>query len=71
MFRDAVGGRATNLTVNEEMQDIYKLVAERTVARLHTLVLEDPEQEALRKQWLDHGVSRKVCKRSVDYTSRR
>lgn len=64
LFRDEVGGRATNLTDNAVMEDIYRRVAEAATLRLQALRLEDKEEE-LRLKWLAHGVSRKVVKRSV------
>lgn len=65
MFRDEIGGRATNLTDNAEMEDIYRRVAEAATKRLSTLVLDDPDHEGIRQKWLEHGINRKACKRSV------
>ena len=65
MFRDEVGGKATNLTANETMEDIYRRVAEAATVRLQSLVLDEPEEVRLRNLWLSHGVNRKVVKRSV------
>lgn len=65
LLRDEVGGRATNLTANEQMQDIYKLVAEAATLRLQALIYDDPDKEALRQKWLAHGLKRDVVKRSV------
>jgi DNA-directed RNA polymerase len=64
MFRDEIGGRATNLTNNEVMQDIYANVATAATKRLAAMVLE-PAEAAMRDKWLVHGISRKAVKRSV------
>ena len=64
LLRDEVGGRATNLTDNETMEDIYRRVAEAATTRLASLSCS-PELEPLRVKWLQHGVSRSVVKRSV------
>jgi len=64
MFRDEVGGKATNLTNNAIMEDIYNNVAKAATKRLEAMEL-DEEGDRLRKQWLAHGVSRKAVKRSV------
>lgn len=65
LLRDEIGGRATNLTANAVMEDIYRRVAEAATVRLQRLKWDDPEQERLAKLWLEHGISRKVVKRSV------
>lgn len=66
MLRDEVGGKATNLTVNEVMEDIYRRVAEAAVLRMQRHVFtDDPDKEELRQLWLANGVSRSVVKRSV------
>lgn len=64
LFRDEVGGRATNLTANEVMEDIYRRVAEAALVRLTALRLEDAD-EALRVKWVSYGIERAVVKRSV------
>jgi DNA-directed RNA polymerase len=64
LLRDEVGGRATNLTANSVMEDIYRRVAEATVVRLQAQRYEG-DKERLRLLWLEHGVSRSVVKRSV------
>ena len=57
-----------NLRDEEEGQDIYRAVAERCSAHLRNLQgqgnVSDDERETI-QQWLDHGVDRKVVKRSV------
>lgn len=65
LFRDEIGGRATNLTNNVTMEDIYRRVAEAATVRLSAMVLDDAELDGLRLRWLEHGVSRSVVKRSV------
>lgn len=66
LFRDQVGGKATNLTDNAVMEDIYRRVAEASVVRLHTLLPSLPDAErAVAQKWLDFGVERAVVKRSV------
>lgn len=64
MFRDDVGGAATNLTNNKKMRDIYADVAVAATKRLAAMVLEG-EEAAMRDKWVAHGVSRKAVKRSV------
>lgn len=65
LFRDEIGGQATNLTNNAIMEDIYRRVAEAATVRLGAMVLDDHESERLRVLWLQHGINRKVVKRSV------
>lgn len=65
MLRDEVGGKATNLTANEVMEDIYRKVAEAALVRLRETSFEDADKEALRIKWIEHGISRSVVKRSV------
>lgn len=64
MFRDSIGGAATNLTNNSVMRDIYADVAKAAEKRLAAMVLEG-EEAAMRDKWLAHGISRKAVKRSV------
>lgn len=62
LLRDEVGGEATNLTPGGKPRDIYQTVANRTTQMLESM----PEDEkAFRSRWLQHGISRKLCKRSV------
>jgi len=63
MLRDEVGGKATNLTNNATMEDIYRRVAEATVKRMQASA--DPDDAELRHRWLEHGIDRGVVKRSV------
>lgn len=65
MLRDEVGGKATNLTANSVMEDIYRRVADRATERLQALRFDTPEQESLRQRWLQHGIERLVVKRAV------
>lgn len=64
MFRDDIGGRATNLTNNTVMQDIYASVALAATKRLADMPLEG-KAAAMRDKWLAHGISRSAVKRSV------
>lgn len=64
MFRDAIGGAATNLTNNQAMRDIYADVAAAATRRLAAMNLEG-EEAAMRDKWMAHGVSRKAVKRPV------
>lgn len=61
MLRDEVGGRATNLTDNAVMQDIYRAVAEATTKRMQRVA----EPDSLIQRWLQHGIDRSVVKRTV------
>lgn len=66
MFRDEVGGEATNLTPNTEMQDIYSKVAKAAMMRMESMgPLEDASLEAIRMKWVEHGINRSVVKRAV------
>ena len=65
LFRDEIGGKATNLTNNVEMEDIYRRVAEAATVRLSAMVFDDQDSERCRVLWLEHGINRKVVKRSV------
>jgi DNA-directed RNA polymerase len=62
MLRDEVGGEATNLTDNAEMQDIYTRVAEAAYARLRAA---KPDGEGAHAWWVAKGIERDVVKRSV------
>jgi DNA-directed RNA polymerase len=65
MLRDPIGGAAVNLIPAEEPQDIYAVVAEKTIAKLNTLPEADPSYP-LAQEWLKSGlVNRKLTKRSV------
>lgn len=65
MFRDLVGGSATNLTNNTAMRDIYADVAKAATLRLTDHVPVDEQEAKLKVMWLEHGISRKAVKRSV------
>jgi len=66
MFRDEIGGKATNLTNNVVMQDIYANVAVAATKRLEAMLpkLEEEDRKIV-SMWLAHGVSRKAVKRAV------
>jgi len=63
MMRDEVGGEATNLTNNEQQQDIYGIVAVVCSGVIQQELAED--ETGFAHKWLAHGINRKVCKRSV------
>lgn len=63
MLRDEVGGKATNLTNNKQREDIYKTVAEVATVRMQEST--NSSDEVIRNLWLQHGVNRKLTKRSV------
>ncbi|MEM6746807.1 MAG: DNA-directed RNA polymerase [Pseudomonadota bacterium] len=57
-----------NLRDVEEGQDIYRAVADRCAAYVKELLGTgdvSPEEREIAQQWLDHGIDRKVVKRSV------
>ncbi|MFN7318261.1 MAG: DNA-directed RNA polymerase, partial [bacterium] len=62
LFRDEIGGKATNLTANETMEDIYRRVAEAATVRLQALVPETDDEASLKARWLEHGIKRSVVK---------
>lgn len=63
MLRDEVGGQATNLTNNKVRADIYKAVAD--VAAELMRKSDNKEDASTRELWLQHGLNRKLAKRSV------
>lgn len=65
MFRDPIGGRATNLTANAVMQDIYGIVAAAAEKRLAAMVFTEEPQIKAQRMWIEHGISRKAVKRAV------
>lgn len=65
MFRDSVGGKATNLTNNAVMEDIYANVAKAAEKRLSAMVFPEEAQQKAQRMWLEHGISRKAVKRAV------
>lgn len=62
MLRDEVGGKATNLTNNEQMEDIYRRVAEAATVRMLDYRPEDSERDLV-NIWRSVGINRKVTKR--------
>jgi len=60
MTRDEVGGAATNL-IPGKRRDIYEIVALRLTERLR----EDESDSQYKDEWLRHGITRKLTKRSV------
>jgi len=71
LLRDEIGGEATNLIPSSKPQDIYGIVADRTIKILKEEV-DEPFREKCKwskKQmadmWLSVGIDRKICKRPV------
>lgn len=60
MLRDEVGGVATNLVPSLKPNDIYLAVATVCYGKVQAA-----EDHPMRDLWLQHGVNRKVAKRSV------
>lgn len=61
-LRDEIGGRATNLVPSDKPHDIYTEVADV----LRRKLAEMPEDEKhYRTRWEQHGIKRKLVKRSV------
>ena len=58
MLRDEVGGKATNLTVEETPQDVYGEVANKTLDYLKQM-----KDSQLKKMWLEYGINRKTTKK--------
>lgn len=66
MLRDPIGGEAVNLVPSELPADIYQKVADRVLLRVEAdAVSEDEEIAKIAQGWLQHGITRKVCKRPV------
>jgi DNA-directed RNA polymerase len=65
-LRDEIGGRATNITANTVMEDIYRRVAEAATVRMQQHIYDEDEgKEELRGLWMQSGISRSLTKRSV------
>lgn len=64
MLRDAHGGRATNLLPSPLPQDIYQSVADRVTSLLLAALKEDPTRSDC-QEWITHGITRSLVKRSV------
>jgi len=81
MLRDEVGGAAVNLTPRDLPADVYQLVANRVIEQCERDLESGTEDElrhtddgypfvkegtkSIARQWLEFGITRKVCKRSV------
>ena len=81
MLRDEVGGAAVNLVPRDLPADVYQLVANRVIEQCERDVEAGTEDElrhtddgypfvkegtkSIARQWLEFGITRKVCKRSV------
>ena len=65
ILRDQTGGEAVNLVPAERPQDIYAVVALRTLSKLNAATTSD-ENFHTAQQWINSGlVTRKLTKRSV------
>lgn len=64
-LRDPVGGEAVNLVPGDKPQDIYQRVADVVTGFLRLDASKSGDNAAFARQWLDFGVTRKVCKRPV------
>lgn len=62
ILRDESGGAATNLVPQDEQQDIYGIVADVTTELLTKSKADD---DGFKAMWLNHGITRKLVKRSV------
>ena len=63
MLRCEIGGKATNLTPEEQPQDIYQDVADHTLSAISKLASEG---DNMAKKWLHSGfINRKMTKRPV------
>jgi len=65
LFRDEIGGRATNLVPSDKMQDIYGQVAIKAFQRLSKHNYDTEEETELKRMWIEHGINRSVVKRAV------
>lgn len=81
MLRDPVGGEAVNLVPSEEVQDIYRIVADKVNEKLKEHYKNGTEDEitkdengadylkkgtrSLASEWIKHGVTRFTTKRST------
>lgn len=68
LLRDSVGGAAVNLIPTDKPQDIYKVVADKTIKVLESFTLDDStiEDYTLAQEWLCSGlITRKLTKRAV------
>lgn len=60
MLRDEKGGVSTNIVPGPAPRDIYQDVADRAMERVKAAPDDD-----MKTLWINHGISRKVVKRSV------
>ena len=59
ILRSKKDGAMVNLTKSNEVQDIYKIVADAVTSRIKT------EKSEFKKRWLDYKISRSVTKRNT------
>ena len=62
LLRDQSGGTMTNLIPANSPQDIYQAVADRTLELVRVRAVAN---EKYAKEWLEFGITRKLCKRPV------
>lgn len=72
LLRDEVGGAATNLIPSDKPQDIYKIVADKTIDVLNQETSNEKFSEKyfmtkkeMAQEWLRLGINRKLTKRPV------
>ena len=64
VLRDEIGGRAVNLLPTETPQDIYQVVADKTIEKLKAIGKDDEDYD-MAQTWLAFGINRKTTKRPV------
>ena len=62
MLRDEKAGKLVNLTVTDEPQDIYQVIADNVRERLRK---DATDGKPYAQAWLNYGVKRSTTKRSI------
>ena len=62
MLRDEKAGKLVNLTVTDEPQDIYQVIADNVRERLRQ---DATDGKPYAQAWLNYGVKRSTTKRSI------
>lgn len=62
---DESDGRLVNLTPSESPQDIYQTVADLVKSKVQAVAQGGGEDHKYATNWLDYGITRKVCKRNT------
>ena len=65
MLRDPIGAKATNLTRDGELSDIYSMVADRAVEIATERLKGGPNEREMAGKWLAFGIKRSTVKRGV------